>query len=319
MSKLVYVFTFVAFVTWMPLGCGSAPPEKLQIGTNIWPGYEPIYVARDKGYFDSIHIELNELRSATQVIQAFTGGDINVAAVTLDEAIRLAYLQQDISIVWIFNFSNGADALVTRPEITELSELAHKNIGAEQTALGQYFLSRILEEAGLERKELKVKNMDISQHEESMLKGTVDAVITFDPVLRSLSKQGFKVLFDSSDLPNEIIDVLVVKNHVLETNKTQLKQFIQGLDRIRKDIQNNFETHSAFLNRRLKLNSNEVAEVFADLVIPSPQQQLAVFSKREELQHLFERYARILNIEDLASCRCEQLVNTELLEQLSED
>jgi hypothetical protein len=44
---------------WLPLllglllaGCDITPPTELRIATNIWPGYELFYLARELGYYD---------------------------------------------------------------------------------------------------------------------------------------------------------------------------------------------------------------------------------------------------------------------------
>ena len=34
------------------VGCTPDPEPILRVGTNVWPGYEPLYLARDLGYLD---------------------------------------------------------------------------------------------------------------------------------------------------------------------------------------------------------------------------------------------------------------------------
>jgi NitT/TauT family transport system substrate-binding protein len=62
------------------LVCSEPPEEKLRIGSVVWPGYEPLYLARDLGNFDETNIRLVELSSAAQVVRAYRNGVIEVAA-----------------------------------------------------------------------------------------------------------------------------------------------------------------------------------------------------------------------------------------------
>jgi NitT/TauT family transport system substrate-binding protein len=42
------------------LGCMRQPEAALRIGTNVWIGSEPLYLARDLGHLDSGKVQLVE-------------------------------------------------------------------------------------------------------------------------------------------------------------------------------------------------------------------------------------------------------------------
>ena len=52
------------------LGCG-AQETALRIGTNVWIGGEPLYLARELGRFDPAAVQLVEYPSASEVMRAF--------------------------------------------------------------------------------------------------------------------------------------------------------------------------------------------------------------------------------------------------------
>ena len=65
-------FTIVlwVFVTLGPLlGC-TQPTPMLRVGTNIWPGYAPLYLAQELGYYQQQKIKIIEFGSATEVLRA---------------------------------------------------------------------------------------------------------------------------------------------------------------------------------------------------------------------------------------------------------
>ena len=86
----------------------------MHIGTNVWPGYEPLYLARELGYFDDQPIHLVEHAAATEVIRAFRNGTIDAAALTLDEVLLLAQHGQNPRIVLVMDFSQGGDTLIVQ-------------------------------------------------------------------------------------------------------------------------------------------------------------------------------------------------------------
>jgi NitT/TauT family transport system substrate-binding protein len=43
----------------------------MRIDTNVWPGYEPIYLAREQGEYSDNEVRLVELPNAGTVIQAY--------------------------------------------------------------------------------------------------------------------------------------------------------------------------------------------------------------------------------------------------------
>ncbi|HET7774857.1 MAG TPA: hypothetical protein VFK74_00655, partial [Azospira sp.] len=74
----------------MVAGCGGqGGPAPLRLATNEWPGYEPLHLARENGYWGNAPIRLYELPSTSEVLRAFRNGALDAAAVTGDEALTL--------------------------------------------------------------------------------------------------------------------------------------------------------------------------------------------------------------------------------------
>ncbi len=69
-------------------------------------------------------------------MDALRVGSLDLAGLTLDEALLLAQEGVPIAVIWVLNTSAGADALLAKPGITTLDALRGKRIGVEQTAVG---------------------------------------------------------------------------------------------------------------------------------------------------------------------------------------
>lgn len=194
----------------------------MKIGSNLWLGYEPLYLAAKNGYLDKKSAHLVEYTSASQVIMAYRNAAIDAAALTLDEALLLLENKFDPKIVLIFEISNGADAIISQPTITRIEQLKGKRIGVEDTALGAYLLSRAFEIHHLSLSDVSIVAMEPDKQAHAFTNQDVDAVVTFEPLKSKLLAKGANSIFDSSQIPHEIVDVLVVSQQYLAQHQDKV-------------------------------------------------------------------------------------------------
>lgn len=206
--------------------CDVQPAPLLRVGTNIWPGYEPLYLARELNYFSSGEVRLIEFTSATQVIRAFRNHAIDAATLTLDETLLLAQDVPDIRVVTVMDVSSGADVILAQRGIGSLQDLRGKRVGVEQTALGGYMLHRALQHAQLTSADVQRVYLQVDEHERAFLNGDIDAVVTFEPVRARLLSAGAGLLFDSSQIAGEIVDVLVVHRAFLTAQPERVSRLL---------------------------------------------------------------------------------------------
>lgn len=209
---------FLLLLSWTLLvaGCLSSRPEPLRTATNVWPGYEPLYAARELGLLDPRRVHLVEASSATEVSRMFRNGAIDAGGLTLDEAMRLADNGVDLAIVLVTDTSHGADAIVARPELSSLRDLEGRRLGLEGSALGALVAARAFDLHGIDATKITLVSLEIQEHERAFDDERVDAVVTFEPVRSALLGKGAVSLFDSTQIPGEIVDVLVVRRRYLE-------------------------------------------------------------------------------------------------------
>ncbi len=229
----------VVLVTLAGAGCTPEPQAPLRVGTNIWPGYEPLYLARQQGYFSPESIRLVEYTSSSESIRAFRNGAIDAAALTLDEVLLLGEMTSDLSIVLVLDISEGGDVILAQPALSSLRDLKGKRVGVEASALGAYMLTRALQTAEMTLGDVRTVSLEVSEHERAFKEGRVDAVVTFEPTRTRLLEAGARKLFDSSQIPGEIVDVIVVRRTYSARYGAQVNQLVRGwfraLDFIRKD------------------------------------------------------------------------------------
>lgn len=209
-------------------GCGQ-PEEPLRVGANVWPGYEPMFLARSLGYYRDYPVKLIVFSSTAEVIRAYQNGLIDVAAVTADEALIVAESQPgDHRIVLVCDSSRGADVLMAKPEFESIRQLKGRRVGVENTALGAYMLARALEWGGLAAEDVTTVAVALPKHVSAFTSGQIDAVITFEPNRSRVLAAGARQLFDSSQIPGEIVDLILTRRNLTDSQNRALAAFVAG-------------------------------------------------------------------------------------------
>ena len=214
-------------------GCSREEATPLRVGTIVWPGYEPLYVARHLGYLDEKQVRLAEYTSTSEILRAFRNGAIDAGCLTLDESLRLAQEVPDLRLVLVMDISHGADVIMAKPEIASVKDLKGRRVGAETTALGAYVLLRALQISGLTREDVEIVPLDGSEHEAAFKQGSIDAVVTFDPARAKLRAFGARQIFDSTQIPGELVDVLAVRGAYVQAHPETVQHLLRAYYRER--------------------------------------------------------------------------------------
>jgi NitT/TauT family transport system substrate-binding protein len=239
--------------------------ELLRVATNVWPGYETLYLARSLGYYDDKRIRLVEMPSASQVSQSLRNGTIEAGCLTLDETLSLLQDGVDLRVVLIMDISHGADVVMAPRKLAGLKALRGKRVGVENAAVGALMLDAALEAGGLQAKDIRIISLTADEHAAAYLTGRVDAIVTFEPVRSLLMKVGAQVLFDSSRIPGRIINVLVVRAEVAADYAQALRELVQGHFRAIECLKSRPQEAGKLMAPRL--NDNALAQ-FSGLRLP---------------------------------------------------
>lgn len=293
-------------MAWLLAGCGPRYEPPLMVGTNIWAGYEPLYLARDLGYYDGQPLRLVELGSTTQVMDALRTGRLDVAGVTLDEALTLAHEGVPISVIWVMNISAGADVIIARPPLAQVSDLRGRRVGVEQTAVGAYMLQGALQQAGLKVGEVTVVPLPIDEHVAAWRSGSVDALVTFDPARHVLLHEGGQEIFDSRSLPGEIVDVLVARHSALQCCEQRIAALLRGQRQALDYLAQQRDDALLRMSRRPGTQPEDVGRALAGMELPDSARnrsllQAPASGQGPTLHDTAQRLAHIMRAKDILS------------------
>lgn len=193
----------------------------------------------------------------------------------------------------VLDISNGADIMVAQSHIESMRSLRGKKIGVENTALGAYLLHRAIETGGLSRSDVQVVHLEIHEQLNAFRAKQVDAVLTFANQKTAFQKEKGKIVFDSSMIPGEITDVLVVEDSFLQKNRETVKLFVKewfsGLESRMLTRPENLK----FIAKREQIELQDVEETLQLLRIPDAKENLEMLGNRDS--HFFQMSERLAN------------------------
>jgi NitT/TauT family transport system substrate-binding protein len=207
--------------------CGSQPPLT-RVGGILWIGYEPMFLARELGLYDPGTLRLVEMPSNTTNLMSLATGDVEAATLTLDEYLLARDGGLDVRAILVFDYSAGADVVMSRPGIERVEDIKGKRIGVEETAAGALMLAKLLETAGLAPDEVVKVHVTGDRQLRAYHAGEVDLLVSWEPYATQLQAQGARRLFDSRRFPGLIVDVLAARADALERAPGNFRQLLAG-------------------------------------------------------------------------------------------
>jgi len=246
-------------------GCQFAQAEPLRLTLHPWPGYEMIYLAKHTGAVADDMLQLMDSPSASASIRALRSRVVDAACLTLDEVLQTRAEGLPLTVVTVLNVSLGADVVMAGPQINSLEDLRGRTIGVEHTATGAVMLEAAIGKADLPLDQLRIRYVPADAHFATAAADRVDAIVTYEPTSSRLRDLGWIELFSSRDIPERIVDVLVVRTEMLEPFAPHLGSVVEAHFRTLASWQAAPDEYAPLLAKRLKVKADRIQSVFADV------------------------------------------------------
>ena len=200
---------------------------------------------------------------------------------TFDEALILNSISKDkLKIIAVLDISYGGDVIMSKRSIKSISELKGKKVGVESTALGIYMIHRAIQNTpNINIEDIDIEYFVYSEHYKALKNNLVDAVVTFEPVKTKLLNLGANIIFDSTQIQNEIFDVMVVKEKTIKTHKKELNSFVKGWFKSLKYIENNYDKATKRMAKYENITSTEFKVALKGIKIPSLKDNKQLLNK----------------------------------------
>jgi NitT/TauT family transport system substrate-binding protein len=271
--KHLYALACIALLLSL-IGCVRGSESALRIGTNVWIGSEPLYLARELGQLNPKTVQLVEYPSASEVLRAFRNQAIDGMVISLDELFGLAVDGLQPQIILVVDVSHGADVVVGRHGMRTMKDLKGKRVAVESGALGAFVLSRALALNGMRARDVKVVQLESNEQPGAFEKGQVDGAVTFDPYRAQFLRAGAKTLFDSTQIPGEIVDLLAVRASVLDRQPKAIQALLTGWFRAIDYLKREPGDAARRMGLRQQTTGEEFLKALQGLHIPSREENV---------------------------------------------
>ncbi|WP_157993009.1 ABC transporter substrate-binding protein [Leucobacter luti] len=215
-------------------GEAAASGEAIRMGTQPWLGYGQWYVAEDQGFFTDrgVDVALSSFNADADVNAALAANRLDMANVGAQAALQFIEQGLDVSIVLMLDSATEADAILSGPGVSEVTDLAGKKVAFERGATSEILLAEALDAAGMSFDDVEVVEASADKVAPMLLAGRVDAGVTYEPYVSEAlgADAGVSALVTAGEFPGLITDVLVVRNEVLDERPDEVREVLGAWD-----------------------------------------------------------------------------------------
>jgi NitT/TauT family transport system substrate-binding protein len=220
---LISITIFVVFTN--PIIAHAQEKTQFRIAWSIYVGWMPYGYGAEQEIFKKwaekygIDIEVVQINDYIESINQYTAGAFDGCSMTNMDALTIpAAGGVDSSALIIGDSSNGNDAVVLKNR-ESLADIKGLSVNLVELSVSHYLLARGLDSAGLSERDITVVNTSDADIVAAFAAEDVQAAVFWNPQLsEALAMPGSVKVFDSSDIPGEIIDMMVVNSATLAAN-----------------------------------------------------------------------------------------------------
>lgn len=246
---------------------GCSRNEPLRTGVHPWIGYETLYLAEEFDWLPPT-VQLSKGQTSRDSMHGILTGELDAAALTLDEVLRVQAGGIPVKVVAVADVSVGADMVMARPEIDRLEALAGQSIGVDLGGVSGIMLFAMLERAGLRSGQVSIVNIPVNQHLEAWNKGVIDVSVCYQPTASRLKNAGAVRFFDSSQIPDTIFDVLVVTEKAERNHPAAVEDLVRGHFLGLRHLVRNMHDAVYRIATRQQITPKAVREAMATVMLP---------------------------------------------------
>jgi NitT/TauT family transport system substrate-binding protein len=243
MKATTHSFSALVFTVLLLLGCCLPPsaiaePPTFTVGWSVYAGWNPYFYMQKSGIMKKwadkygIVIKVQRFDYAAS-LDSFVAKNIDACTMTNMEALDMpAAAGVDSTAIIVGDYSNGNDAILVRNGLT-FDKLPGQRIMLVQKTVSEYLLERgmVLNGQQAQLSKLRLINTSDSDIVPAFMNNISNpAVVTWKPLVSQiLADKGVHSIFDSSKIPGEILDLLVVRSEVLNRPDGSGQKFAKAI------------------------------------------------------------------------------------------
>ena len=228
-KSILSIVTAGSIALCSALGVSSAQAEEktsFKVAWSIYVGWMPWGYLESSGIMDKwakkygIDVEIVQVNDYIESINLYTAGGFDgVSATNMDTLSIPSAGGVDTTALIVGDYSDGNDAVILKGA-GDLTSLKGMPVNLVELSVSHYLLARGLDSVGLSEKDLGgVINTSDADMIAAYATDEVKAVVTWNPLVSEIMQQpGATKVFDSANIPGEIIDIMMVNTETLADN-----------------------------------------------------------------------------------------------------
>lgn len=273
--------------------------EPFRITMNDWVGFGPLFLAKDKGFFGDLPVDLNFIMLEGDRRAALYSGRVEMVCDTIDifENNRTT-ADYTGKIVFAIDESFGGDGIVAKQEIQTINDLRGKTAASEPGMPSHFVLQVALRKHGMTLKDMKMQDMASADGVSAFISGRVDAAGAYEPytTMAIQKRKGAHLLVSSRDFPGLITDVAIVSNEMLQNRREDVRQVYAGWTKAIDYFKINRKEAVAVMAPHFKLSPEEFEKTISGLRYYGEERNLALFGTRGKPGPIFKTFRMIGNV-----------------------
>jgi len=204
----------------------AAQRTTFTVAWSIYVGWMPWDYAEQSGILKKwadkygIKIKLVQINDYVESINQYTAGQFDACVMTNMDMLTIpAAGGVDSTALIVGDFSNGNDGVVLKGKGKKLEDIKGQKVNLVELSVSHYLLVRGLSGIGLRERDVKIVNTSDADVVAAFSTPSSTAVATWKPQLAAiLAMPNAQLVFDSSKIPGEILDLMVVNTATLAAN-----------------------------------------------------------------------------------------------------
>jgi NitT/TauT family transport system substrate-binding protein len=198
----VYTVAWTIYAGWMP-----------------WPYAEQAGIVKKWADKYNVKIKVVQVNDYVESLNQFSAGKVDAVTSTNMDALTVpAAGGRDSTVLMVGDYSNGNDGVILKGS-DRIADIKGRPVNLVENSVSHYLLARGLEKAGLKLPDVKTVNTSDADIVAAFAAPNTTALVTWNPQLSEVKKQpGAHEVFDSSQIPGEILDTLIVDTATLKAN-----------------------------------------------------------------------------------------------------
>ncbi|MDP8986685.1 MAG: putative urea ABC transporter substrate-binding protein [Pseudomonadota bacterium] len=209
-----------------PAYAAATEKTSFNVAWSIYVGWMPWDYADQSGILKKwagkygIKIKLTQINDYVESINQYTAGQFDACAMTnMDMFTIPAAGGVDSTAVIVGDFSNGNDGVVLKGKGKKLEDIKGQKVNLVELSVSHYLLVRGLTGVGLRERDVKIVNTSDADVVAAFSTPASTAAVAWKPQLSAiLAMPNAQLVFDSSRIPGEILDLMVVNTATLAAN-----------------------------------------------------------------------------------------------------